>query len=132
MQVTSLLSREKHDHDHAHDHEHDPDCASCDHEHTPVRLKQTLLGLIFIVNAFLIEWLFDKGPTQESMVAHFSAMAGAIILGYPIVWTSFKDIRQGILSINELVGIAVLAAFASGQYEIAGLVAFFMLMGEII
>jgi Zn2+/Cd2+-exporting ATPase len=43
-----------------------------------------------------------------------------------------KDIRRGILSINELVGIAVLAAFASGDYKTAGIVAFFMLLGEII
>ncbi|MSU19945.1 MAG: cation-translocating P-type ATPase [Pedosphaera sp.] len=136
MQVTSLLSREKHDHDHDHDHDHhhepDASCPTCDHEHTPVRLPQTLVGLIFIINAFIVDWFFDKGSNRDSMVAHFSAMIGAIILGYPIVWTSIKDIRRGILSINELVGIAVLAAFASGQYESAGLVAFFMLLGEII
>ena len=36
------------------------------------------------------------------------------------------------MSINELVAIAVLAAFASGDYKTAGVVAFFMLMGEII
>ena len=136
MQVTSLLSREKHDRDHDHDHDHnhesDASCPTCDHEHTPVRLPQTLVGLIFIINAFIVDWFFDKGSNRDSMVAHFSAMIGAIILGYPIVWTSIKDIRRGILSINELVGIAVLAAFASGQYESAGLVAFFMLLGEII
>src|SRR4030095_10501166 len=59
-------------------------------------------------------------------------MIGAIILGYPIVWTSIKDIRRGILSINELVSIAVLASFASGEYTTTGIVAFFMFMGEII
>src|SRR5260370_22258735 len=59
-------------------------------------------------------------------------MIGAIMLVYPIVWTSFKDLRRGTLTINELVGIAVLAAFASGDYKTAGVVAFFMLMGEII
>jgi Cd2+/Zn2+-exporting ATPase len=122
---TSILDRQ-------HDHEHvqDPDCASCgvDHEHTPVRLTQTVVGLIFIINSYVVDFLFDKGTT----VAMFSAMVGAIILGYPIVWTSFKDIKRGILSINELVGIAVLAAFASGDYKTAGLVAFFMLLGEII
>jgi Cd2+/Zn2+-exporting ATPase len=130
MQVTSLLSREKqgaHEHD---EHHHDDDCASCghDHEHTPVRLTQTVVGLIFIINSYVVGSFFHTGD----MVANFSAMIGAIILGYPIVWTSFKDIRRGILSINELVGIAVLAAFASGQYQTAGLVAFFMLLGEII
>lgn len=132
MQVTSLLTRQdekaKHQHDHDHAHDHDPQCPTCDHEHTPVRLTQTLIGLIFIINSFIIDWTFSKG----SMVSSLSAMIGAVILGYPIVWTSIKDIRRGILSINELVGIAVLAAFASGDYQIAGLVAFFMLLGEII
>src|SRR5205807_3308046 len=61
-----------------------------------------------------------------------SAFVGAIILGYPIVLTAIKDLRSGVLSINELVAIAVLAAFASGQYQTAGIVAFFMLLGEII
>jgi Zn2+/Cd2+-exporting ATPase len=137
MQVTSLLSRDEkklHDHDtiedHKHQHDHDANCTSCgvEHEHTPIRLWQTVIGLLFIINAFIVDWLFEKG----TMVSSFSSMFGAIILGYPIVWTSIKDIRRGILSINELVGIAVLGAFASGEYKTAGLVAFFMLLGEII
>src|SRR5205814_1805539 len=90
-----------------------------------------------IINSYVVDFLFKQPatlsePEKGTMVAGFSAMIGAVILGAPIVWTSFKDIRQGILSINELVGIAVLAAFASGDYKTAGLVAFFMLMGEII
>lgn len=130
MQVTSLLSREQPPSGGPHEHVHDDHCESCghDHEHTPVRMTQTLIGLIFVINSYAVDLLFEKG----TMVASFSAMFGAIILGYPIVWTSFKDIRRGILSINELVGIAVLAAFASGDYKTAGLVAFFMLLGEII
>jgi Cd2+/Zn2+-exporting ATPase len=131
MQVTSLLSRREGKHDHAQDHhEHDESCSVCgeDHSHTPVRLRQTLIGLLFVINAFVVDWFFDKGTT----VASASAMFGAILLGYPIVWTAIKDLRQGILSINELVGIAVLASFASGDYKTAGLVAFFMSIGEII
>jgi Cd2+/Zn2+-exporting ATPase len=129
MQVTSLLSREEPD-DH-HDHEHGKeDCSSCghDHEHAPVHLKQTILGVIFVLNAFVVDWLFDQAHT----VASASAMIGAIVLGYPIIMTSVKDLKRGVLSINELVGIAVLAAFASGDYKTAGVVAFFMLTGEII
>ena len=125
MQITSLMSREEHDpHDHAHDH---------DHEHIPVRLWQMVVGVIFIANSFLVEWAFEKG----SMVAGLSAMVGAIILGWPIVATAVKDLKHGILSINELVAIAVLAAFASGEsqiggYQTAGIIAFFMLLGELI
>ena len=71
---------------------------------------------------------FEQGTT----VASASAMIGAIILGYPIIVTAIKDLRRGRLSINELVAIAVLAAFASEDYKTAGIVAFFMLIGEII
>src|SRR6185436_70152 len=125
MQVTSLLSQQEHDHQ----HEHGPECDhGHDHEHTPVKLWQTLVGIIFVANAFIVDWLL----TQGSAVASASALIGAIILGWPIVWTGIKDIRRGILGINELVSIAVLAAFASGDYKTAGVVAFFMLMGEII
>src|SRR5690349_12819615 len=123
MQVTSLLSRQEHTHA-------DEACGSCehDHEHAPVRLWQTLLGIVLVINAFLVDWLFQ----QAQAVASASAFLGAITLGYPIVWTAMKDIYRGLLSINELVAIAVLAAFASTDYKTAGVVAFFMLMGEII
>jgi Zn2+/Cd2+-exporting ATPase len=124
MQVTSLLSR------HEHEHADGESCSACghDHEHAPVRLWQTLVGVVFVLNAFIVDWLFEQGHT----VASASALVGAITLGYPIVWTAIQDIRKGVLSINELVAIAVLAAFASGDYKTAGVVAFFMLMGEII
>lgn len=112
------------------EHSSDPNCESCghDHEHIPVRLPQMFVGLIFVANAFLVDWFFDKG----TMVSNFSAMIGAILLGYPIIVTAYRDLRRGQLTINELVAIAVLASFASGNYEIAGLVAFFMLLGELI
>src|SRR4051794_30726358 len=112
-------------------HSQDASCSSCghDHEHTPARLWQTLVGVVFVVNAFVVDWAFGlPGHT----VASVSAFIGAIVLGYPIVLTAIKDLRNGVLSINELVAIAVLAAFATGDYKTAGVVAFFMLMGEII
>jgi len=121
MQVTSLLSH--------HEHEHGPNCGcGHDHEHSVVHLWQAVLGVVFVLNAFIVDWLFAQGDT----VASASAFIGAVILGYPIVVTAIKDLRIGHLSINELVAIAVLAAFASGDYKVAGVVAFFMLMGEII
>jgi Cd2+/Zn2+-exporting ATPase len=108
---------------------HDESCGACgDHEHAPVRLWQTLVGVIFVLNAFIIDWFFQSGHNVSSV----SSFLGAIILGYPIVWTALRDIYRGVLSINELVAIAVLAAFASTDYKTAGVVAFFMLMGEII
>ncbi len=119
MQVTSLLSQ----------HEHGPECGcGHNHEHSVVHLWQAVLGVVFVLNAFIVDWLFDQGNT----VASASAFIGALILGYPIVVTAIQDLRVGRLSINELVAIAVLAAFSSGDYKTAGVVAFFMLTGEII
>jgi Zn2+/Cd2+-exporting ATPase len=132
MQVTSLLSRQDDEscascgHDH-HDHGHD-------HEHAILPLAQTLVGLVFIINSFVITWVLSN---PASPIAAGSAMVGAIILGYPIVWTAIKDLRRGLLTTNELVALAVLAAFGSsnftvGGYQQAGVIAFFMLMGQII
>src|SRR2546426_9608130 len=121
---TSILSHQEHE------HTHDASCSACgpDHEHAPVRLWQTLLGVVFVLNSFVVDWFFARG----SAVASASAFVGAIVLVYPFVWTAVKDLYNGILSINELVAIAVMAAFASGDYKTAGIVAFFMLMGDII
>ncbi len=135
MQITRLLRRS----DLTTQHEHDrlgpgKTCSVCgsthehEHEHAPIRLWQTLVGIIFVVNAFIVDWLFEQGHIVSSV----SAFVGAVILGYPIVLTGIRDVYRGILSINELVSIAVLAAFASGDYKTAGVVAFFMLMGEIV
>jgi Zn2+/Cd2+-exporting ATPase len=138
MQVTSLLTLEddkKNCADCGHDH------GALDHSHTNTKLSTTLVGLIFVLNSFVIEYLFDRG----TMVAAFSAMIGAAILGWPILLVAFKDLRKGILSINELVALAVLACAVSGNFQMtaegsslaggfqtAGIVAFFMLLGEII
>lgn len=121
MQVTSLLSQ--------HEHKHDDDCGcGHDHSHSNVGLTWMLSGLVFVLNAFVVDWVFESAH----VVASASAMIGAIILGYPIMMTAIKDLKLGRLSINELVAIAVLAAFASGDYKTAGVVAFFMLLGELI
>src|SRR5580700_8345140 len=138
MQVTTqLLSQQDprdescagcgHDHDHDHGHGHD-------HEHAGLPLVWTLVGVVFVINSFFITWIFSD---SASAVAAGSAMIGAIILGYPIVLTAVKDLRRGMLTTNELVALAVLAAFGSanftvGGFQQAGVIAFFMLMGQII
>jgi Cd2+/Zn2+-exporting ATPase len=129
-----LLSREEHGHEHehgascpdcAHDHEHD-------HSHTVLPLAQTLIGLLFVLNSFAVRWLSWMFQGAAEPVAAASAMIGALILGYPIILTAFVDLRRGLLTTNELVALAVTIAFGSGHYQEAGVVAFFMLLGQII
>jgi Zn2+/Cd2+-exporting ATPase len=124
MQVTSLLSQA-----------HDANCADCghdhgglDHSHTNVKLWQTLVGLILVLNSFLVEAI---APGMKT-VGDLSALVGTVILGWPILVVAFKDLRLGRLSINELVALGVLASACTGDFRTAGIVAFFMLLGEII
>jgi Cd2+/Zn2+-exporting ATPase len=135
MQVTSLLSRAEHDHhdsscpdcghDHPHDHDHD-------HSHAVLPLAQTLIGLLFVINSFAVNWLSSFFQGASEPVSAASAMIGAIILGWPILLTAFVDLRRGLLTTNELVALAVTISFGSGHYQEAGVVAFFMLLGQII
>jgi len=132
MQVKSHLFGQEHDHD----HETGDSCGSCghDHDHAVLPLAQTLIGLLFVLNSYVVTWVFSDSANP---VAAASAMIGAIILGYPIVRTAIDDLRRGLLTTNELVALAVLASFGSanfqvGGYQQAGIIAFFMLMGQII
>ena len=128
MQVTSLISL---DNDPA---KHEPGCdcghdhGGLDHSHTNVRLWQTLLGAVFVANSFVVDWFFAKGAT----VGELSALVGACILGWPILVVAFRDLRLGRLSINELVALGVLASAVTGDFKTSGIVAFFMLLGELI
>ena len=128
MQVTSLLSLDEDPKKHPNDCDCGHDHGGLDHSHTNVKLWQTLLGAVCIVNSFAIDWCFTKGTT----VAELSALLGAVVLGWPILVVAFKDLRLGRLSINELVALGVLASAATGDFKTAGIVAFFMLLGELI
>ncbi|HTI68750.1 MAG TPA: cation-translocating P-type ATPase [Candidatus Limnocylindria bacterium] len=128
MQVTNLLSLQD-------DPKHGPDCDDCGHDHgglnhshTNTKLSTTIVGLLFVLNSFVIGWI----SSTETTVADLSALIGVLILGTPILLVAFKDLRMGRLSINELVALGVLAAAATGDFRTAGIVAFFMLLGEII
>ena len=91
-------------------------------------VKFMFAGILFVINGFLADWFLGT----ESNVGDFSAMVGALILGFRVFRTTVKDLQQGLLTTNELVAIAVLATFSYGQYHAAGLVAFFMLLAEMI
>ncbi|HIG80464.1 MAG TPA: cation-translocating P-type ATPase [Verrucomicrobiales bacterium] len=97
-------------------------------EQAATTVKYIFVGILFVINGFVADWFLGS----ESSVGDLSAMVGAFILGIRIFRTTIHDLRQGLLTTNELVAIAVLATFSSGEYHAAGLVAFFMLLGEMI
>lgn len=91
-------------------------------------LLTALLGVALVANAYALDWTWSR----SAEVAGSSAMLGAALLGLPLLVNSARSLRRGEVGINELVSLAILASFATGDYRTAGLVAFFMFLGELI
>ena len=127
-------------HDHHHDHhEADPDeptrCISCGapiggagHSRSMGRPLFAFFGGLLILNSYLLPLLFENAE----FAANLSAFLGALCLALPIVATAIKDLLEGRVYMNELVALAILAAFAGGDFRAAGLIAFFLLVTIII
>jgi Cd2+/Zn2+-exporting ATPase len=125
-QVTDLVPHDECcDHGHGHDH---------DHGNAKVNLIVAIVGGILILNSGLAEWVhfysdgewvrYYPDPFQSTL----SAIIGAIILAMPILVSAAKDVKRGRIYMNELVALALIAAFVMGYYQEAGIIAFFMLI----
>ncbi|MFZ9011102.1 MAG: heavy metal translocating P-type ATPase [Anaerohalosphaeraceae bacterium] len=92
-----------------------------------------LAGGILILNSKLAQiswmtWLYGSRTDVSEMIA----MVGAILLGLPLVIHAIKGILHGHMHMDELVALAVIAAFANGDYVEAGTVAFIMMISELL
>jgi len=92
-----------------------------------IRLTGTFLGAALVINSFLANAFF-----AEPQISGISAMIGAIILSVPIVWNALVDLVHGERKMRELVALALVSCFALQDYQTAGIVAFFMLIAELI
>lgn len=96
-------------------------------------LFATFVGGVLIINAYLSNWLFEAHlPEQDRIVSGLCAMIGALLLSAPLLVRSARSILAGNLYIGELASLAVLACFATEQYTEAALVAFFLLLAEVL
>ncbi|OGV70014.1 MAG: copper-translocating P-type ATPase [Lentisphaerae bacterium RIFOXYB12_FULL_65_16] len=102
-------------------------CAACGHEHhESVRLGWAFLGGILVLNSYVAKSFLSR--YIDPFAIDLSAIVGALVLGLPIFWSAVKDLARGRVYMNELVALALLAAFAHRDYRTAGAVAFFMLI----
>lgn len=95
---------------------------------TSTRLLWTLVGGLFVLDAFLVGQLIP----DEGMVAKISALTGLLILLLPMLHILMDNLRSGEVRMNELVVLAVLAGASRGDFRTAGTVAFIMLLSLII
>ncbi len=119
----------------AHEHLHFKQDIGAEHTHSKqirvsIALLGTLTGGVLLISSGIArsKYLYGSGSFQSE----FLAMVGAILLGAPIVLHAIKSIIKKEMHMDELVALAILAAFATGKYATAGIVAFFMLLSELI
>ena len=104
----------------------------------------TLLGGMLVVSSFVVDFPFvartlfqheaSMGPDGQTSnpYADVIALIGAVLLGGPLVWHALKCLVHGHTHMEELVALAVGAAIALGEYQEAGIIAFFMVISNLI
>lgn len=90
------------------------------------RLGIALFGGILVLNSYLSKFFFNDAIGD--VARDLSAFIGALMLGIPIFWEAARNLCHGRVRMNELVALALIAAFAQQDYRTAGAVAFFMLI----
>ena len=122
-----------HEMEHEHGHLHDHGATEGKQFRASLAFLGTLAGGILIINSQLAQlpwfnWLYGTNTDVSKMIA----MVGAILLGLPLVIHAIKGILHGHMHMDELVALAVIAAFANGEYVEAGTVAFIMMISELL
>jgi len=117
----------------AHEHLHFKNEIAVEHTHgkqirISIALLGTLAGGVLLINSGIGKFFYGSG----SFNTEFLAMAAAILLGAPIVFHAVKSLVKKQMHMDELVALAIIAAFATQKYATAGIVAFFMLLSELI
>ena len=111
----------------------DPSGGAGEERRIDAKIVACLLGGTLLVASLLSRLLF-QGPWHPDALA----VVAAALLGAPIVLDGAASLlgrleRAGRRShLQELVALAVLASFASGQYLESGAIAFFMLIASFI
>ncbi len=107
-------------------------------------LIATLMGGMLVVSSFVIDLpsvaaaLFQNDPADAvdgragMPYSDVIALLGAVLLGAPLVWHALKCLSHGHMHMDELVALAVVAAIALGEYREAGIIAFFMIVSNLI
>lgn len=110
--------------------EHTVNCGCCGESQASQSLRTQLtlamIGGVLVLNSYILSHFFGESVDQHA--ADFSAILGTLILGLPIFSSAVKDLLKGRVYMNELVTLAIIAAFVNQEYRTAGAVGFFMLV----
>jgi len=92
-----------------------------------------LVGGVLVLNSYIADWVFagQTTPDGRNFYSDALALAGALLLGIPIIIHAAKEMLRGHAHMDELVALAVIAAIAAIDYKAAGAVAFFLLLANL-
>jgi heavy metal translocating P-type ATPase len=104
--------------------------ACCSHHNIKLEryMLLYLIGGVLVLATVVVKFLLPElvSPT----IAEIPALAGALLLGFPLFAASFKELRAGHASTSTLCAIAILGALAIGHYTTAGFLAFILLVAD--
>lgn len=107
----------------------------------------TFLGGLLVLTSYYVQWASPvewvqvvnaQGVTEmkKSYLWQFHmdmvAMIGAMLLAVRIILHALRNIVRGAMHMDELVALAIVAAFATSDYRAAGVIGFFLLLSELI
>ncbi|MBX3380717.1 MAG: cadmium-translocating P-type ATPase [Phycisphaeraceae bacterium] len=110
----------------AHDHASD-ELVCCSHHEIEIEryIKLCLFGgvLVFVTTAARV---LPLGISPA--IVQIPAMIGAVLLALPLLYAAAKEVWAVQLSSSSLAAIAIIAAIAIGEYEMAGWLAFILVI----
>ncbi len=117
----------------AHEHLHFKEDIAVEHTHgKQIRVSMALLGTLaggmLLINSGIARFIYGR----SSFSADFLAVIAAVLLGAPIVLHAARSLIRKEAHMDELVALAIIGAFATHNYMAAGVVAFFMLLSELV
>ncbi|MFH1417830.1 MAG: cation-translocating P-type ATPase [Planctomycetota bacterium] len=142
----------RHYHEHAHGHQGEAAAAA---KTASIWLFVTLMGGLLVLTSFWVQLaspvelvervdpqgfpvldnsgglVFDKSYLWQF---HMDLVAGigALLLAARIIWHAIVSLIRGHMHMDELVALAIVAAFASQDYRAAGVIGFFLLLSELV
>ncbi len=96
------------------------------------------MGGALVACSFLAEYLFRDSRIRDASgalgipQADVLALLGAVALGIPLIVQALRHLAAGEMHMDELVALAIVAGIALGRYQEAGIVAFFMIVSNLI
>ena len=107
----------------------------------------TLIGGLLVLTSYYIQFYSPytvtvvtnaRGALEEQKdylyQFHMDLVAGvgALLLAVRIIWLAISNLIRGQLHMDELVALAIAAAFATHDYRAAGVIGFFLLIAEVV